>query len=297
MRSSCPILILVGLGLTAYSKPVNQAKVYRDYVQAIPKNNSWGSGEVDSGVYVSKVIAVDKTKRDGYVACLKQRELPKWQRMKQDGLLADLSVFEVTSADSEPGVPVWNFTLLSHLTTSHDVAEFHQREKRQSGKTCEEEVNAEVRRVETLRPTPNSNYPRTTAEDTREARNLKIKYIIEYIAVHDTPTDLNDYRESMRINTGPAVGTILIPDKLKFSLTALETVSVEYSQSGMPKWNQIHVNGNYEPDPITTAAIDSALRRVNPNNGGVEGVFGHLNTIRTKPREDEVNLLYELAVR
>jgi hypothetical protein len=253
---------------------------------------------VDSGVYVSKVVAVDKTKRDAYVSCLQQREIFKWQAMKRDGLLADASVYEVSSSDSEVGVPVWNFTLLIHLTSSSlDLTDFQQREKPELGKTCEEEVNAEVRRVETLRPTPNSNYPRTTAEDTREARSLNIKYIIEYIAVRDTPTDLHDYRESMRINTGPAVGTLLIPDKLKFSLTALETVAVEYSQPGMPNWNQIHVNGNYDPERMTREGLDAALRRINPNNGGIDGVFGHLKTIRTKPREDEVHLLYELAVR
>jgi hypothetical protein len=143
----------------------------------------------------------------------------------------------------------------------------------------------------------NSNYPRSTSGDDRQAVESKVEYVIEYIAVHNTSAELNDYRERMRLSIGPAVGQVLIPAKLKFSLTALETVSVEYSQSAIPNWNQIHINGNYPEDPITTAAFDAALRRVNPQGGGVSEVFGPLKLIKTKPRVDEVRQLYELAVR
>jgi hypothetical protein len=82
------------------------------------------------------------------------------------------------------------------------------------------------------------------------------------------------------------------------NLIALETVSVEFAQPGMPNWNQIHLRG-YFPDKgrVPPSALDGALRRVNPQSGGAAAVFGRLDSIRTKPREDVARQLPELAVR
>jgi hypothetical protein len=65
-----------------------------------------------------------------------------------------------------------------------------------------------------------------------------VDYAVEYIAVRNTPEDLNAYREIMRASLGPALGQVLIPRGLIYGLTALETVSVEYSAESMPSWNQ-----------------------------------------------------------
>jgi hypothetical protein len=43
--------------------------------------------------------------------------------------------------------------------------------------------------------------------------------------------------------------------------------------------------------------LDGVLRRVNPQSGGTARVFGRLDAIRTKPREDVARQLPELAVR
>ena len=81
------------------------------------------------------------------------------------------------------------------------------------------------------------------------------------------------------------------------NLIALETVSVAYTQPTMPSWNQIHIRGYFPEKGATPAALDEALRRVNPQSGGYAGVFAPLDAIRTWAREDVARQLRELAVR
>jgi len=253
---------------------------------------------VNDGVYVARVLFVNSALRNAFLDCLKSQALPNWLQMKRDGLVADQTVFEVISVlDTMPGVPEWNFLFLTHLRAQSTLSEFLQ--KQESGPeivTCEKLVKAELRRTEVLSPTPNSNYPRFTAEDDRQAIESHVEYVVEYISVHNTPADLSDYRKRMELSIGPAVGQVLIPARLEFSLVALETVSVIYVQQRMPDWNQIHINGNYHQGRMTKDDLDAALKRVSPSGEGVKEVFGTLNLIRTKPRNDEVRQLYDLAV-
>jgi len=162
-------------------------------------------------------------------------------------------------------------------------------------------LGVEVRRTETLRTTPNSNYGRVTAEDDAKARELKVEFGIEYIAVKDTPETLKRYQENMSVNIGPSMG-LLIRDGWTFSFVANETVKVHYFQAGMPRWNQVHISGRSFATSSATrdayaAAREAALRAVNPNNGGYEGVFGALPSYRTRPRVDRASQLFDLAVR
>ena len=253
-------------------------------------------------VYVARVLSVSVQGRDAFVSCLRQKALPAWQRMRRDGLLADQSVFETVSVRlATPGAPPWNFLLLSHVAPSATpdtffAAEQKRERKQPPGTPCEEVPGAETRRVEVLHSTANSYHPRLTPSPDAQAE-FTVSYIIEYIAVRETPEALNEYRETMRTNNGPALA-LLIRDNMLLNFIALETVSVRYAQPGVPTWNQIHLRA-YFPDKglATRDALDGALRRINPQSGGAAGVFGRLDAIRTKPREDVARQLPELAVR
>lgn len=252
----------------------------------------------ESGLYIAEVIAVPETNKGLYIACLQQRSLPYWQGLKRDGLLRDSSTYELISiCDSDPGVPDWNFLLLFHLTPEMKPQDYFQRVKTSSDRSCANQGGAKTLRMEVLRSTPNSNYPRATPEDDREAIQSKVEYGVEYIAVRNTPEDLNAYREIMSANLGPALGQELIPKGLTFGLTALETVSVEYSAKGMPSWNQLHINATLPTHHLTSEDRDTAIRQVNPKSGGNSEIVKRLEAIRTKPRVDNVKQLYELAVR
>ena len=253
-------------------------------------------------VYVARVLSVSAEGRDAFVSCLRQKALPVWQRMRRDGLLADQSVFETASVRlATPGAPHWNFLLLSHLAPSATPDTFSEAEQKRGrkqppGTRCEDVPGVETRRVEVLHSTPNSYHPRLTPSPDPQAE-FTVPYIVEYIAVRETPEALNEYRETMRTTMGPVLAQA-IRDNMLLNFIALETVSVSYAQPGVPKWNQIHLRG-YFPDKglVTRDALDGALRRINPQSGGAAGVSGRLDAIRTKPREDVARQLPELAVR
>lgn len=143
-------------------------------------------------------------------------------------------------------------------------------------------VTFHVRRVEVLRSTPNSYYP-IAAPSIRD-READVEFAIEYIAVQNTPAALDEYREAMRVTLGPRVGE-RVRAAVDFNFRALETASVEYSETGMPSWNQIHVNGLL---PGTTRAARPPA---------IEAIFQRLEEIRAKPRVDLTHALTELAVR
>jgi hypothetical protein len=250
----------------------------------------------ESGLYIAEVIAVPELHKDSYVSCLQQAGLSFWRGLKRDGVLHDASTCELISIyDSDPDVPDWNFLLVFHLTPYTKPQDYSRRVKSLGDKSCAGQGGAKTLRREVLRPTPNANY--ATPEDDREAIQLKVEYVVEYIAVRNTPEDLNAYREIMSSSLGPALGQVLIPKELTFGLTALETVSVEYSAEGMPTWNQLHINATLPTYHLTAEDRDAALRQVNPKVGGNSEIVKRLDAIRTKPRVDKVKKLYELTVR
>lgn len=159
-------------------------------------------------VYVVRVISVGSAQRVAFVACLAQSDLPFWRGLKEKGLLARVSVFETTSVTkSEPGVPVWNFVISSQLAEGADADSFLQAIEKRKG--FESAGGVEVRRMETMRTTPNSNYARSTAADDLKAGESKVEFLIEYIAVKDTPEALDRFSEFMRLYDGPGIGLLV----------------------------------------------------------------------------------------
>jgi hypothetical protein len=246
--------------------------------------------------YVIHILSVAQPQRDDFVACLKEDEVPYWRKLKERRMLSTVSVFEtIAVTSSEAGVPGWNFVIASQVPSGASADSLAETLVKR--RTCDYMPGVEVRRTETLRTTPNSNYARATAEDDAKARELNVEFGIEYIAVKDTPETLKRYQENMSVNIGPSIG-LLIRDDWTFSFVANETVKVHYSQAGMPSWNQIHISGRPSATKDGSAAArEAALRAVNPNNGGPEGVYGTLPSYRTRPRVDRARELFELAVR
>jgi hypothetical protein len=159
-------------------------------------------------VYVVRVISVSSTQRDAFVACLAQNDLPFWRGLKEKGLLAKVSVFETTSVtSSKPGVPAWNFVIVQAVEKT---------------KGCENAAGAEVRRIETLRTTPNCNYARATAANDLKARESKVEF---YIAVKDAPETLDRFRKFMSLYECLRANS-LIRDGWWLRAVALETVNV-----------------------------------------------------------------------
>jgi hypothetical protein len=247
-------------------------------------------------VYVVHVISAPSPQRDAFMACLSQNDLPFWRGLKEKGLLAKVSVFETTSVrSSKPEMPAWNFVISSQLAGANADSFLQAVEKR---KGCENAAGVEVRRVETMRTTPNCNYARATAADDLKTRESKVEFYIEYIAVKDAPETLDRFRKFMSLyECLPANSPIR--DGWWLRAVALETVKVNYSQPGVPNWNQIHISGEFpdkeDKDPAARRAANNSYRRqLNPRN---DGFIADLASIPTHPRDDLAHELFDLAVR
>ncbi len=260
-----------------------------------------GYAQSELALYVARTVLVAPQDREGYLACLQKTAVPVWRDLRKQGLLADQSVYETTQVRSgENGAPAWTFLLLSHVATSATPQSYLAAEDDRLGPSpnssrCTGAAGASTQRVEVLRSTPSSYYPRMSEEDDREALKENVSYDIEYIAVHDTPEALNQYRENMRTYIGPAIG-VMISQRALFSFVALETVAVLYARPGMPNWNQIHFSGRMPEDRVKFRnALEAASRQVDPNRTP-EGDAALLDRLRTRPRIDTARKPLELTV-
>jgi len=233
-----------------------------------------------------------------FLECLRETEVRMWRELRDDGVVSAANVFEVAAVQhSEPGVPPWNFVFLIRLRPGVAPEVFFEGERTGAdavpGKVRCRDVGAVTRRVEVLRATPRSCHPGSfSILDTRD----NTPYTIEYIAVNESPAALAEYRETMRTTIGPALGELVRARQL-VNMFALETVSVEASQPGMPGWNQVHIRGYFPEIGAKPATMDAAIRRANPESAGAKAVFARLDAIRVKRREDLTHDLYDLAVR
>jgi hypothetical protein len=229
--------------------------------------------------YVAYTSMVAAEERDAYVAHLESACMPVWRSMHEDGLLADRMVLEQTEVASvQDGVPPWSLLHLARIADGVSAEEFLEAESNRLA-TAGCSPPGQLLRVEVLESTPKSFYPMPvgTAGDEPE-----LQFFIEYINVFEG--FLDEYRDSMIINSGPAVGR-LVDAGLVVMFIALETRSVTHADASMPRWNQIHVMADPAGAEFPAAAFDRALREVNPDGGGFEEVFGRLDHIRDKPRE------------
>jgi hypothetical protein len=242
-------------------------------------------------VFVWRIVSVGAAQRDAFVACLAKSDLPFWRGLQKQGLLAKVSVFETTSVtSSEPGVPAWNFVISSEVAAADSFLQAVEKRK-----DCDSGPGIELRRVETLKTTPNTHYARATREGDRVAREKKVEFSIEYIAVD--PAKLDQWNQVF-ITVGPRRG-LEIQGGWYFGGDALLTVKVNYSQAGMPVWNTIHVLARYPgiDAAASRAASDAATRQINPESGSYDALITPLRPFRTIPQMGGVRQLFELAVR
>ncbi len=251
-------------------------------------------------IHVAQAVAVRSGKHDEFHDLLKRVYKSLWQNLAAKGLLERHQVFEVIHV-AKPvwHDPVWDYLFLARLPEGvkglaylaalrEGLEGFNAGTRKALGEA------AGIRRTELMVATPNSHYP-TPAQAPAAGRHPF--YFIEYINVTPKAAFLDEYRESMKINSGPAIGELVVSG-LGYNFVALETVSVESADSEMPAWNQVHINGFVSPwhEDVFAKAFDRALRRVNPEGDGYEAVFGRLDEIRKHTRIDLARELLSLRV-
>jgi hypothetical protein len=240
--------------------------------------------------YVARTLDVPAEKEKGFEHNVEKTCLGAWKQLKEAGVLAEVRLFEVVRIDSqEKNVPKWNFLLLYHIGKAGTPDGLFADER---DRTCLEKIAPlEMKREEVLRATPNAYYPEPVP--ALKKKKPTVEYWIEYIAVHDTPAALNEYRERVRSTFGPLAAEGM-REGSDYNFYALETIRVIRSARDMPPWNQIHVNGFLTGPGVPDLDCDSLLRKVNPASEGCKAAFLPLDAIRTKPRVDVTRLVLEM---
>lgn len=251
-------------------------------------------------IHVAQAVAVQSGKHEEFHDLLQQAYKPLWQKLVARGLLERHQVFEVIHV-AQPvwDDPAWDYLFVGRLPEGvqgpaylaalrEGLEGFNASTRKALGEA------AGIRRTELMTASPNSYYP-TPAQAPVAGRQPF--YFIEYINVTPKAAFLDEYRESMKINTGPAIGE-LVSEGLFYNFVALETVSVESADSEMPAWNQVHINGFVPPwhEDVFAKALDRALRRVHPEGDGYDAVFSRFDEIRKHTRIDLARELQSLRV-
>lgn len=148
--------------------------------------------DASGALYIAEAIAVAPETRDAFVECLRNDAHKHWRSLQNANLLADVSVFETSTVRvATASAPEWTVFVLSHLRPGASASAFFRftgsLEAFSTPTSCTARAGVEVRRVEVLRPTPNSSYPKATIADDAEAVAANVQFVVEYIAVRDEP--------------------------------------------------------------------------------------------------------------
>jgi hypothetical protein len=230
--------------------------------------------------YVAITSRVPLSARQVWIEHLQNVGVPVWTSLVRDGILCDRLVFEATGVLSElDDAPPWNVFQLARVTDEITPGEYLAEEMARLRVGGFLPPAEEVVRIETLESTPRSFFPPPSGRARSAFSDEELQ--IEYIDIFDD--HITEYEESMSLNSGPAVGQLIEKGMLSW-FVALRTRAVHDSLDRLPDWNHIHLMAGPPIADFPLAAFDRALREVNPDGGGYETVFGHLDQIRIRTK-------------
>jgi hypothetical protein len=244
------------------------------------------SGPARAESFAVRTVRAEPDAVPRYLDCLRNHEQPRWRRLARNGDLTGVRVFRKTGERNDLPGPGWSVLT---LLRARSLAAAERLARKQPG--CEQLAGVELVRAEVMAITPGGDHPAPSGR----RRRPDLAFLVEFIAVHDRPAALDEYRETMRASIGPAVGRLVQEDG-HHSVLFLETLRVISPRARDFSWNQIHIRGFY-PDPgPTVPAMTRYMEEADPSRGGFSAVFKRLDAIRAKPRDDEAQEVEDLAV-
>lgn len=193
-------------------------------------------------VFFSELIHVPPNQDTVFLSYLRVCRAPEWEALLEEGLIRDVSLFELEQAEGFlKEAQTWDFLLLFEAvpgTESERVFGPADAHGACSGFTNPTHT---VLRTEALATTPDSYFPEP--HPMHKGRTTEIPYLIEFIGVEDTPEALATYRRLMESYFGPENGVLVEQGKL-YNLIALETTEVFFQAPEVSPWNQLHVSGD-----------------------------------------------------
>lgn len=226
----------------------------------------------DNTYYIAfsiKVIDKDKkTVRARLNAVMKD----SLKEVTKKGYIKETSVYSQNKTAEKHGeFPEWNYLIVTELESEKRASQVKQVfESIQFG------FAVEKIRLEILITTPQSTYPIPQAKAKK--RRMKPFYAIEYVDVKEDY--LQEFKDIMIANNGPAMKYIMKHAKWCYNFYALETVQVYFHNNKYPMWNQIHVIGLYI-DSLIHYKKDFSIGLKKASGISFEDNFARLKEIRT----------------
>jgi hypothetical protein len=187
--------------------------------------------------YIAYSINIEKKDNTSFKKEIQSQLSRAMEDFIKDSSIRNISVYSHSITAKQHGTfKIWNYLLLMQIKNKDEV------QRLISGlKTISFPFKIETVRLELLETTPESTYP--VPSETVQKRKTKPFYAIEYVDVREK--HLEEFRDIMISNNGPAMKYIMQNKKWCYNMFALETVTVFYHNPKYPTWNQIHVIGLY----------------------------------------------------
>ena len=235
-------------------------------IQGIKRN------ALEDTYFIALSVDVEKEQKTEFKMGIKQQLTGGLELLIEQGSVKTISVYSHNKAVEKHGeFPSWKYLILieiKHRAVADRIV--------QTIKEINIFSHIETIRMELLVTTPNSTYP-IPGEGARK-RLVKPFYAVEYVDVKKEYLD--EFREIMITNNGPAMKYIIEHKKWCYNFYALETVSVFYHNPNYPTWNQVHVIGLY-PEAMNQYKKDFSRGLELANNISFEENFTRLKKIRT----------------
>ncbi len=227
---------------------------------------------LEGGYFIALSIKVEKTQKKRFREGIKQQLTSALEIPIKKGAVEGISVYNHKKAAEKHGeFPLWDYLVVLQLKNKEAADEISSDLEKIKFFFQMEKV-----RIELLVSTPNSTYP--IPGEGAGKRHMKPFYAVEYVDVQKEYID--DFRQIMITNNGPAMRYIMEHAKWCYNFYALETVSVFYHNPKYPTWNQVHIIGLYL-ESIIKYKKDFSKGLELANNVSFEENFTRLKKIRT----------------
>lgn len=190
----------------------------------------------DNQFYYAESRLVPRSTLKSYLHHYQTHIQPQRQQQVQQGLIRSHELYTLRiTAEKEGDFPTWN--VLELIGVEHA----EQAQALQQHTSASMDALVTVVRQELLVSTPASHFP--YPPEHVHKRKLKPFFAVEYVDVQQPYLD--EFRDIMITNNGPAMNYILEHKRWCYCMIALETVNVYMQHPDAPNWNQIHVIGLY----------------------------------------------------
>jgi hypothetical protein len=251
--------------------------------------------EAPRGGFLVRVFAVAPDQEQAFIEHLHECRRPVWYELRENGFASAVNLFELSEMETTyPVSPPWRYLMVAHLESDASAADFSAAEHEAMRSSGSDTPPHSVVREEHMVCTPNSCFG--TAEPTYPDAPTGIDFLIELIAVENSPPSLTTYHDLMSRYIGPANG-VLVERGTLHCFVALETTATKTGEHEAVPWNQLHLSDHWdEGGGLDWDAIYESLFR-EEFSLDLDDVWSQLPPIRDVSTEYRGRLIPELCVR